>query len=158
MYYDIFKRNIEGKVYEDRRAAWDVLKRGLYSTDITQAQHDELADLVNTVYLAVDEAPEWHETVTQLMTDHIALVDRVAALEARLDGGGIPPEPEPDDDFPQWEMPEPGKYDKYGAGAKVYHNGRRWISKVDSNVWEPSMDNWAAWDIAQGEANEKNEE
>lgn len=34
-----------------------------------------------------------------------------------------------------WEVWQSGSL--YGEGAKVTHNGRRWISGVDNNHWEP---------------------
>ena len=38
-------------------------------------------------------------------------------------------------DFPEWVQPE--STNAYMKGDKVKHNGKKWISLVDDNVWEP---------------------
>lgn len=147
MYHEVFRRNIESKVYENRQTAWTVLKQGLYNADITQAEYDELAELVNQVYTVQDEAPDWHETAVAMMADIIKTREDIAIIFAILDGSTLPPEPAPSEDYPQWVMPEAGKWDKYGVGAKVYHKGKYWQSKVAYNVWEPSVDSHTAWEV-----------
>lgn len=49
---------------------------------------------------------------------------------------------EPDDEgiFP-WVQPL-GDTDAYGIGDKVTHNGKTWVSSVDTNVWEPGVYGW----------------
>lgn len=44
-------------------------------------------------------------------------------------------------EWPEWVQPV-GAHDAYEKGAKVTHNGRRWTSAVDSNVWEPGVYGW----------------
>lgn len=43
---------------------------------------------------------------------------------------------DPSIEWPEWVQPT-GSTDAYAKGAKVSHNGKRWISDVDANVWEP---------------------
>ena len=45
------------------------------------------------------------------------------------------------DEWPEWVQPA-GSHDAYAKGSKVTHNGERWISDVDSNVWEPGVYGW----------------
>ena len=45
------------------------------------------------------------------------------------------------EEFPEWVQPT-GAHDAYKKGAKVTHNGLRWISAADSNVWEPGVYGW----------------
>lgn len=45
------------------------------------------------------------------------------------------------DDFEAWVQPL-GAHDAYQAGARVTHNGRRWVSDVDDNIWEPGVHGW----------------
>ncbi len=40
------------------------------------------------------------------------------------------------DGYPEWVQPL-GSEDSYSKGDKVSHNGKRWVSKIDNNVWEP---------------------
>lgn len=44
-------------------------------------------------------------------------------------------------EWPEWRQPE-GAHDAYPEGAKVTHNGKRWVSLVDANVWEPGSAQW----------------
>lgn len=44
-------------------------------------------------------------------------------------------------EWPEWRQPT-GAQDAYAKGAKVSHNGKHWISDVDSNVWEPGVYGW----------------
>ena len=47
----------------------------------------------------------------------------------------------PDETFiPEWEQPD--STNPYSAGDKVTHNGKTWVSDIDSNVWEPGVYGW----------------
>lgn len=48
---------------------------------------------------------------------------------------------DPAEEWPEWSQPV-GAHDAYNTGDKVSHNGKRWTSSVDSNVWEPGMYGW----------------
>ena len=43
----------------------------------------------------------------------------------------------PADEWPEWIQPT-GAHNAYAKGAKVTHNGKRWVSTADGNVWEPA--------------------
>ena len=45
------------------------------------------------------------------------------------------------EEWPEWIQPA-GAHDAYAKGSKVTHNGQKWISDVDSNVWEPGVYGW----------------
>ena len=45
------------------------------------------------------------------------------------------------DEYPEWVQPT-GAHDAYAAGAKVKHNGKRWVSDVDNNTWAPGTYGW----------------
>lgn len=47
----------------------------------------------------------------------------------------------PAEEYPEWIAPI-GAHDAYSAGDKVTHNGKRWLSTVDGNVWEPGVYGW----------------
>lgn len=40
------------------------------------------------------------------------------------------------EEWPEWVQPT-GAHDAYAKGAKVTHNGTKYISLVDANTWEP---------------------
>ena len=46
------------------------------------------------------------------------------------------------DEWPEWRQPT-GAQDAYSFGDKVSHNGKRWISDYDNNVWEPGAFGWS---------------
>ena len=48
---------------------------------------------------------------------------------------------DPAEEFPTWAQPV-GAHDAYNTGDKVTHNGKRWISTVDNNAWEPGVYGW----------------
>lgn len=45
------------------------------------------------------------------------------------------------EEWPEWVQPA-GAHDAYTKGSKVTHNGKKWISSYDSNVWEPGVYGW----------------
>lgn len=57
---------------------------------------------------------------------------------------------DPAQEWPEWIQPT-GAHNAYAKGAKVSHNGKRWISDVDANTWEPGVYGWTEH-IEEGEA------
>lgn len=47
---------------------------------------------------------------------------------------------ENNDTIPEWEQPE--STNPYAKGDKVTHNGKKWESTTDGNVWEPGIYGW----------------
>ena len=45
------------------------------------------------------------------------------------------------EEWPEWVQPQ-GAHDAYEVGAKVSHNGGRWISDINANIWEPGVAYW----------------
>lgn len=45
------------------------------------------------------------------------------------------------DEWPEWVQPT-GAQDAYAKDAHAAHIGKRWISDVDDNVWEPGVFGW----------------
>lgn len=45
------------------------------------------------------------------------------------------------EEWPEWVQPT-GAQDAYAKGSKVIHNGKKWISSYDANVWEPGVYGW----------------
>lgn len=48
---------------------------------------------------------------------------------------------DPAEEWPAWSAPV-GAHDAYAAGSKVSYGGKRWISSLDGNVWEPGVYGW----------------
>ena len=47
----------------------------------------------------------------------------------------------PKEEYPAWIQPL-GAEGAYALGDKVSHNGKKWESTADSNVWEPGFYGW----------------
>ena len=47
----------------------------------------------------------------------------------------------PEEEYPEWICPT-GAHDAYSMGDKVTWDGKKWISTVDPNVWEPGVSGW----------------
>lgn len=62
---------------------------------------------------------------------------------------------DPSEEYPAWSQPI-GAHDAYPLGAKVSHNGKKWTSDVDNNVWEPGVYGWT--EVAEAEATAETEE
>ena len=48
------------------------------------------------------------------------------------------------EEFPEWVQPI-GAHDAYSKGAKTSHGGKKWLSEVDGNTWEPGVYGWAEY-------------
>ena len=57
---------------------------------------------------------------------------------------------DPAQEWPEWIQPT-GAHNAYAQGDKVSHGGKRWVSDVDNNVWEPGVYGWTEH-IEEGEA------
>lgn len=45
------------------------------------------------------------------------------------------------EEWPEWVQPA-GSHDAYAKDSKVTHNGEKWISSYDANIWEPGVYGW----------------
>ena len=48
----------------------------------------------------------------------------------------------PAEEWPEWIQPT-GAHNAYAKDAKVTHNGKRWVSTADGNVWVPGAYGWS---------------
>lgn len=48
-------------------------------------------------------------------------------------------------EYPDWVQPT-GSTDAYPMGAKVSHNNKHWISRIDANVYEPGAVAQTIWE------------
>ena len=144
--YEIVKNVINSKRY----ALDDMLKKidTLWvQGDITEEQKKELVTLAQT-----NADPENSNAPLQKQIEAIArqqneLKDTVTTLSATVQkiketvesGGTVVPEPEPPivEEYPAWEPYNGIPPVKYQNGSKCTHNGKKWESMVDNNVWEP---------------------
>ncbi|MDL2258752.1 alpha-amylase [Eubacteriales bacterium OttesenSCG-928-K08] len=48
---------------------------------------------------------------------------------------------DPAEEWPAWVLPKTSE-ETYASGARVTHNGCRWLNWTDNNVWEPGVYGW----------------
>lgn len=144
--YEIFKNVINSKEY----SLEDILKKidtKWVQSEITDEQRDELITLAQANADPSHSNAPLQKQIEELSKKHITLEETVTALSATVQkiketvesGGTVVPEPEPPivEECPAWEPYNGIPPVKYQKGSKVTHNGKKWESMVDNNVWEP---------------------
>lgn len=144
--YEIVKNVINSKRY----ALDDMLKKidTLWvQGDITEEQKKELVTLAQAnanpeksnapLQKQIEEIAKKQLTLEETVTTLSATVQKIK--EAVESGGTIVPEPEqqPQEEYLVWEPYNGIPPIKYQTGSKVTHNGKKWESMVDNNIWEP---------------------
>lgn len=111
------------------------------SAGLTDAQAVTVAGFfppwtAGTKYLAGDRV-RLGDTLYKCLQSHAAQTDwqpgTAPSLWVRVDDPGA--------EWPPWRQPQ-GAEEAYPLGAKVSHGGRRWVSGLDGNVWQPGIHGW----------------
>lgn len=86
---------------------------------------------------AVGDRVRYEDTLYKCLQNHTSqsdwTPDVAVSLWVRVDDPSI--------EYPEWKQPV-GATDAYQKNDKCSHNGKRWISDVDGNVWEPGVYGW----------------
>lgn len=132
--------------------------RDIPEQEMTQKAFMSAASIMATKTLSDEEAlevadifPEWSadsvnykkdarvrygDTLYKCLQDYVSQAswtpDAASSLWARTDDPSI--------EWPDWVQPT-GAHDAYTKGAKVTHVGKKWVSDIDANVWEPGTPN-----------------
>ena len=144
--YEIVKNVINSKRY----ALDDMLKKidTLWvQGDITEEQKKELVTLAQTNADPENSNAPLQKQIEEIAKQQNELKDTVATLSATVQkiketvesGGTVVPEPEPtpQEEHPAWEPYNGIPPVKWQKNSKCTHNGKKWESMVDNNVWEP---------------------
>lgn len=87
---------------------------------------------------AVGDRVRYEDTLYKCLQAHTAqsdwTPDVAVSLWVRVDDPSI--------EYPEWKQPT-GAQDAYSKNSKCSHNGKRWISSIDSNVYEPGVYGWS---------------
>ena len=140
--YEIIKSVIDAGKYE----LSDMLKKIdtiWVQGGITDDQRTELIALARDKADPANSYAPWQEQITNIY----ALLDALTARVTALENSGSEPEPEPDDEWPEYVQPT-GAHDAYNKGAKVIWNGSHKICQMDGCVWDPDTYP-AAWKDAE---------
>ena len=116
-------------------------------SEITDEQRDELITLAQANANPENSNAPLQKQIEELSKKHITLEETVTALSATVQkiketvesGGTVVPEPEPPvtEECPAWEPYNGIPPVKWQTGSKCMHNGKKWESMTDNNVWEP---------------------
>ena len=137
--YKIYKRVLESKAFNLSDITATIEQR-CAEGKITDAEREELLTLANeNADASMSEAPvkeqikALFENLGEIGQAIINLVGRVEILE-----GKEPEEsPEEPEEYPEWQRWDGIGLIQYQTGSKVTHNGVKYISQVDNNIWEP---------------------
>ena len=102
--------------------------------DLTDEQRTELVTLAQENAQPENSYAPLQEQINAVINQITALETRVKALENET--SETEPEPEPEE-YPEWD-----RWDGIGTipwqnGSKCTHNGKKYVSHVDNNIWEP---------------------
>lgn len=121
-------------------------------------KHTDLVAFMRAARLTVDDEtaltgkelyPVWAENISVSVNDRYQYSDKLyKCVQAHTTQADWTPDKTPAlwvevslDEFPEWKQPA-GAHDAYAKGDKVKHNGKKWESTADANVWEPGVYGW----------------
>lgn len=122
-------------------------------------KHTDLVAFMRAARLTVDDLtaltgkelyPVWAENISVSVNDRYQYNDKLyKCVQAHTTQADWTPDATPAlwvevslDEFPEWKQPA-GAHDAYAKGDKVKHNGKKWESTADANVWEPGVYGWS---------------
>lgn len=122
-------------------------------------KHTDLVAFMRAARLTVDDEtaltgkelyPVWSENISVSVNDRYQYNDKLyKCVQAHTTQADWTPDKTPAlwvevslDEFPEWKQPA-GAHDAYAKGDKVKHNGKKWESTADANVWEPGVYGWS---------------
>ena len=122
-------------------------------------KHTDLVAFMRAARLTVDDEtaltgkelyPVWAESISVSVNDRYQYNNKLyKCVQAHTTQADWTPDKTPAlwvevslDEFPEWKQPA-GAHDAYAKGDKVKHNGKKWESTADANVWEPGVYGWS---------------
>lgn len=107
--------------------------------EMTATEHSDLfADWASNIGYTVGALRRYNGALYRCIQSHTSLngwtPDVSAALWAKVG--------DPSEEYPAWSAPI-GAHDAYAIGDKVSHDGKKWVSVLDGNVWVPGVYGWS---------------
>lgn len=133
--YGIIKQVIESKDFKLSEITGRIEKR-CFEGRISEEERDELLAMANQNASADKEKAAMQNQIDALF----GIVGELALeIKALKEGAGEAPEetPEETEEYPQWQRWNGIDKIPYQTDSKVTHNGEKYISMVDNNIWEP---------------------
>ncbi len=118
--------------------AFVTLAEGGSIDDVTATEHTDLfSPWVSGVAYAVGALRQYNNQLYRCLQAHISqddwTPDAATSLWSKVGN--------PAEEYPAWSQPI-GSHDAYAEGDKVTHNGKKWVSTCNANVWEPDGYGW----------------
>ena len=129
--YEIIKSVIESKDYELKDILYKINKMWIESA-ITEDEKTELDNLARENAKAENSYAPLQEQIEDIYNELANIKSRLDNLE----GTEEPTEPEPKDEYPDYIQPT-GAHDAYNTGGKITYNGKKYVCKINSCVWNP---------------------
>ena len=125
---------------------------------MTRAKAKQLRQLIESLAIALDDEtaltgvelfPAWTVGKAYAVNDRVQYNGTLyKCVQAHTSQADWTPDETPAlwvtvsvDEWPEWVQPT-GAHDAYAKDSKVTHNGKKWISSYDANVWEPGVYGW----------------
>lgn len=107
--------------------------------DVTAMEHiDQFETWQPSVNYKVGALRVYEDKLYRCIQAHASQIDWTPSAAASLwTMAGNPGE-----EFPEWSQPV-GAHDAYNEGDKVTHNGTKYVSTANGNVWEPGIYGWS---------------
>ena len=144
--YDIIKQVIESGRYElnDMLEKIDTI---WIQGDITEEQKNELVELTQSkanpensyapLQTQIDELYRMVKELTETVNANAKGMSAIKDAVENRGGSVVEPEPEPEEEYPEWYKWNGVGDIPWQDGSKCTHNGKKWISHVNNNIWEP---------------------
>ena len=130
--YKIYKRVIEAKGF-NLSDITEKIEQRCAEGSITEAERTELLTLANQNASAENSKATLENQVEALFNIVAELALEIKALKE----GNQEETPEEPEEYPEWVKWDGIGLIPYQTGSKVTHNGEKYISQVDDNIWEP---------------------
>lgn len=144
--YDVIKTVIDSKLYELSDMINKITTIWLQG-QITEEQKTELIEMaqknatVENSYAPlqnqVNELFKRLEELEQTVNTNAQGMNAIKTAVEKLGGLIDTPQTEPVEEYPDWVAWNGVGTIPWQNGSKCTHNGDRWISHVDNNIWEP---------------------
>ncbi len=135
--YNMIKDVIHARGYNLAEMTKRIEKR-CFENKISEEQRDELLALANQNALPDNEKAPLQRQVEVIFENLLEMAAEIKSLKeriAKVEGGEVVPEQPVD--YPEWYRWDGVGVIPWQAGSKCAHNGARYVSQVDNNIWEP---------------------
>lgn len=112
--------------------------------DVTATEHTDLfSTWAEQISYKAGDLRQYNEVLYRCVQAHNSQADWTPDVSASL----WSKVGDPTEEYPEWSQPI-GAHDAYALGDKVSYDGKKWVSIVDGNVWQPGIYGWEEEPVA----------